>query len=111
MLDSWAASFVSASMSPVNALWQRLRQRKENAMKDEVARQVRLVWPADVDLVMAELDSYAGPERARVQLNAIALSNGSLEDLKRWIKSYDFSDVISAIRKPDDESEIDFRDL
>ena len=76
---------------------------------------------------MSALDSYVGPEKERVQWDAIDLSKGSLDHLKRWVKNYDYRDIIAAAEygnaevlkrfeeqsqwKPDNESEVSFRDL
>jgi hypothetical protein len=97
--------------------------------KEEILQRVRSLWPSQVDLAMSELDLYAGPEheRERVQWDALTLSKGSLEHLRRWIRNYDYRDVITAAEygndevlrtfdeqtnwRPDDEKEISFRDL
>ncbi len=78
-------------------------------------------------MVMEELDSYAGPEKERIQWDAIRLSTGSLDYLKKWIRSYEYREIISAAEygdyevlnrfyeqsrwKPHNESEVSFRDL
>jgi hypothetical protein len=93
--------------------------------REDVIQRVLSVWPSDLRRVMSELDSYTGPERERVQLDAIALSQGSLEHLSRWLRNYEYREIIAAAEygdpevlrrfdeqttwKPDNESEVSFR--
>lgn len=73
--------------------------------KEEILQRVRSFWPSQVDLALSELDFYAGPEheRERVQWDALTLSKGSLEHLRRWIRNYEYRDVISAAEYGNDE--------
>jgi hypothetical protein len=53
-----------------------------------VVRKVRASWPDQAELALAELDRYnsQGIGRARVQLAVLKMSQGSLNELKRWVE-------------------------
>jgi hypothetical protein len=56
---------------------------KKGAM---VFLRVRSMWSAEAALALSELDLYSGPEPDRVRVDILSLSEGSLEDLRRWVK-------------------------
>ena len=132
MRDTWIIILCLLPLAG-GTLWWLLGVRRDTpqtaltATRYDVVRKALSVWPLKVYVVMAELDSYAGPEKERVQWDAIDLSNGSLDHLERWLKNYDYREIISAAEygdaevlkrfeeqsrwTPDNESEVSFRDL
>jgi hypothetical protein len=105
----------------------RLEVSNAKVTRNDVIRKVLSTWPSQVKTAMEELDRYDGPETERVQWHAINLSRGSLDYLKRWLRNYDYRDIIMAAEsgdaeilkrfdesthwRPDNESEVSFRDV
>lgn len=79
-------------------------------------RKVRSLWPdpAQADRALAELDRYRDDAggRTRVQLAILKISNGNLEELRRWvdIARADYRDPLLFAEYPE-EAEAPFQAL
>jgi|SRR5215203_2815530 len=71
-----------------------------------VKGKVRTTWPNQAELALAELDRYNdhGIGRARVQLAILKMSQGSLEELRRWVEiaNTDWRDPLSCAEYPEE---------
>jgi hypothetical protein len=87
-----------------------------------VERKVVKVWGRDaLAEIMAILDGYPGPERERVQLAIIELSDGRVETLPRLVRwgSCDYRDVLAPLKEdldaileePDPQKYVSWSDL
>jgi len=70
-----------------------------------IIRKIRATWPDQAELALAELDRYKnhGLGRARVQLAILKMSQGSLEELKRWVEiaNMDWRDPLALAEYPE----------
>jgi hypothetical protein len=90
--------------------------------RQQVKRKVAKVWGrAALVEIMAILDGYPGPERERVQLAMIDLSDGRVETLRRLVRmGYgDYRDVLAPTeefiemihQEPDRQKYVSWSDL
>lgn len=82
-----------------------------------LVRKVRSLWPdpAQAERALAELDRYSGDRgmgRARIQLAILKISNGNLEELRRWVDIAlgDYRDPLLLAEYPE-EAEAPFEGL
>lgn len=89
-----------------------------NATRRTMIRKVRSLWPdpAQADRALAELNRYRDSDgrsgRTRVQLAILKMSNGNLEELRRWvdIARADYRDPLLFAEYPE-EAEAPFQAL
>ena len=74
--------------------------------RERTRKRVRILYGDQAEAVMRELDRYAGSvtaDRDRVHRAILELSEGSFENLKRWVEValQDYRDVLGPAEYPD----------
>lgn len=77
--------------------------------REKILRRVRVLYGKQADTVMQELDRYSGSvaaDRDRVQRAIVKLSDGSFENLKRWVEValYDYRSVLGPAEYPEEST-------